>query len=660
MQEKCEPRFKKILEKFIRLAVFLLECMEAKEIPEILFPHDKIRKVQEDLLMDAKRAIEAGKHLIAHAPTGLGKTAATLAPALAIALKKDLTVFFLASRHTQHAIALKTLKEIRKKFGVEFNAVSIIGKKWMCAVPETESLFAADFADYCKAMRDDDKCEFYSNTKKSGKLTPACQKALKSIKEFAPHSVERISELCSDEKLCPYEVSMVLAAESRVIVTDYYYLLHPGIRETFLAKTGKQVTGSIVIIDEGHNLPSRAREILTQRMSNYMIKMAVKEARKYSFEDALIDLVEIQDIFNKLSDGMGKSGEKTVSGREFASAVEKIKDYDEIQAELEFAADQVRESEKHSYIGGVAKFLEGWKGPDRGFCRIMSARETRFGPLVTLMRRCLDPSMAMKEIISGSHSTIVMSGTLSPASMYRDLLGFPEGAVEKEYMSPFPEKNRLAIIVPRTTTKFTMRSPEQYKRIAGIVAEIVDSVPGNSAVFFPSYRIRDEVLASLGEMCGRDIIAEKPGAGKGDRKALLDSFMESDRAVLLGVAAGSFGEGIDIPNNKLKAVIVVGLPLDKPDLETNELIRYYDEKFGRGWDYGYIMPAVTKSLQNAGRCIRSETDRGLMVFLDERYAWPGYRKCFPKDWEIEVTPDFSGRISGFFAEKAPVSEKPQQ
>jgi DNA excision repair protein ERCC-2 len=120
-------------------------------------------------------------------------------------------------------------------------------------------------------------------------------------------------------------------------------------------------------------------------------------------------------------------------------------------------------------------------------------------------------------------------------------------------------------------------------------------------------------------------------------------------AVFLAVASGSFGEGIDLPGDLLKAVIVVGLPLSQPDLETKSLIDYFDKKFGKGWDYGYLFPAFNKTLQNAGRCIRSETDKGVIVFLDERYVWPNYRRCFPEDWEMVVSKDPMYEINEFFS-----------
>ena len=120
-------------------------------------------------------------------------------------------------------------------------------------------------------------------------------------------------------------------------------------------------------------------------------------------------------------------------------------------------------------------------------------------------------------------------------------------------------------------------------------------------------------------------------------------------AILLGVVAANFSEGIDLPGDFLNGVIVVGLPLSKPDLETMKLIEYYDNKFGRGWDYGYLFPAMNKTLQAAGRCIRSESDKGVIVFLDERYAWPNYKRCFPEEAGLKITKEYEGVIDEFYS-----------
>jgi DNA excision repair protein ERCC-2 len=133
-------------------------------------------------------------------------------------------------------------------------------------------------------------------------------------------------------------------------------------------------------------------------------------------------------------------------------------------------------------------------------------------------------------------------------------------------------------------------------------------------------------------------------------KELFDKFAsyKETGAVLLGVLGGSFSEGIDFCGDLLKGVVVVGLPLAPPDLQTRELITYYDRMYSKGWDYGYTIPALIKSVQSAGRCIRSSTDKGVIVFLDERYTWRGYYDSFPKDWKIVIDREPGTRVKKFF------------
>ena len=138
---------------------------------------------------------------------------------------------------------------------------------------------------------------------------------------------------------------------------------------------------------------------------------------------------------------------------------------------------------------------------------------------------------------------------------------------------------------------------------------------------------------------------------KKEKTDMLERFKKYNKsgAVLLAVVSGSFGEGIDLPGDLLKAAIIVGLPLQVPDLETKALIQYYDEKFSKGWDYGYLFPAMNRAMQSAGRVIRSETDKGAVIFLDERYAWPNYYRCLPMNENIEITRNYKKRIEAFFS-----------
>ncbi len=611
----------------------------------VLFPHEQVRSVQKQLMIDVENALQTRKHFLAHAPTGLGKTAAVLSPALKLALDKDLVVFFLTSRHTQHKIVLDTLQAIKKKHNVNFIATSVIGKKWMCAQEGVATMRSNDFFAYCKALRENNKCDYYTNVKNSKNIK--CDILLKEFETESPLPTEDVISRSSEKTLCPYEMALLLAEKSKVIVTDYYYLLHPRIRESFLKKINKKLEQAIIIFDEGHNLPSRARELLTYRITQRLIQGAMKEARKYKYDDIALTLSELEAVLQNFSKDLYVGKEKLVKMEDLLEAISNFTDIEEFITKLDVAAEFIRGDQKKSMLGSIAEFLDKWPEGEQGFSRILTKQDNN----IQLSYRCLDPSLATKDLIEQAYCTITMSGTLSPVKMFSDLLGIPEqNRISKEYPSPFPVENRLALVVPRTTTKFSQRSDAQFKNIAEHCAKIANALPGCSAFFFPSYQIRDLVNRDFGNLCHKTLFLEQPNMTKEQKQDFIERFKKykDSGAVLLAVAAGSFGEGIDLPGI-LKGVCVVGLPLDRPDLETQQLIEYYDKKFGKGWDYGYTMPALTKCMQNAGRCIRSETDRGVIMFLDERYAWPRYFTCFPSDWKLKIAVDPLPEIQKFFA-----------
>jgi len=616
---------------------------------EILFPHDKIRDIQDTVVSDVYEAIKNKQNIIIHAPTGIGKTASVLAPALSFAMNRDLVVFFLTSRQTQHKIAVDTLKQIKKKYGDNFGVADIIGKKWMC-LQELEALNSGDFIDYCKKLRDEDQCEFYLNTrKKSMSPTIVAEQNLNELKVIGPLHVEEVIENCKKPKLCPYEMTSLLAKDAKVIIADYNTIFNSSIRDSLFSRINKKLEQCIIIADEGHNLPSRARELLTAKLSTFIIDRAIKEASKYEFYNILSILKNIKDVFNELGFDLNfNKEEKLVRIYELIDKINENGNYDEYVNELNNTGDLIKEKQKQSFVGSIGKFLEAWLNEDNGFARVLS--KDFINNNLTLNYRCLDPSLITKDVIERSYATIIMSGTLTPTFMYKDILGFNNNTIEKVYGNPFPKNNRLCLIVPETTTKFTRRNDEEYARIAEVCNKIIGKIPGNAALFFPSYDLRDKVYKNLYNICTKKFIIEKQNLSKEEKEKILEEFKQhkDEGAVLLAVSTGNFGEGIDLPGDFLKGVIIVGLPLEKPDLETKELIDYYEEKYGKGFDYGYIFPAITKCLQNAGRCIRTETDRGVIVFLDERFAWENYLRCLPVDMGFKITKLYEGRIEKFF------------
>ncbi|MCB9358904.1 ATP-dependent DNA helicase [Candidatus Woesearchaeota archaeon] len=616
---------------------------------EILFPHDEIRDIQDTLIEDIQHCIENKKSLVAHAPTGLGKTAASLAPALTYALKNKKTIFFLTSRHTQHQIAIDTLKKIKEKHGTDIVISDIIGKKHMCLQSGVETLYSNQFFEYCKSLREDGKCEFYNNTYTNGtKLSVRSKKVLNDLLIRGTCTTKEIIQASeeSPEKLCPYEIAQQMAKSANVIIADYYYLFNPSIRNNFLNKIGKDIEDIIIIVDEAHNLPERIRELMTVRITKKGLDAAEKEANKLGYEETSDMIKNIKNAILDLTEQLDqRNPDMLISKQAFMKKIEQYNNYDKMVDDLAFIGKEIREEKQRSYIAALAEALEIWKGEDLGFVRYLRKEEDN----ILLCYRCLDPSIYTADVVNAAHSVIMMSGTLNPTYMYRDLLGF-KNVIEKDYESPFPEENRLCMVVPETSTKFTARSEQQYRRIAEICANIGNNIPGNVAFFFPSYYLLGQVEKFMKTLYEKTLFTEQSRSTNEEKHNMIERFKsyKDKGAGLLAVATGSYGEGIDLPGDLLKAVVIIGLPLQKPDLETQELINYYDKKFQKGWDYGYLFPAFNKTLQNAGRCIRSKNDRGVIVFLDERYAWKNYFRCFPKDMHIKITRDFNIEIVEFF------------
>jgi len=610
---------------------------------DFLFPHETPRE-QQTVLMDAiSKCIEDNKHIMIQAPTGLGKTAAALAPALTYALKHKKKVFFLTSRYTQHVLALHTVKAINERHDKHIVCADIIAKKNMCLFPQAEGYSSSEFTSFCKKLRENHQCKYFTGARKSnGLLTPDATLTVENLtRSFADATV--IKDVSEASQLCPYEMAAEVARKADVVVGDYFYMFHPKIRDSFLKRIGCSIEDTIIIVDEAHNLPGRIKELASAKLTSFVTDNAIKEALVHDTPDANKVLVHIHSLLNRFNDI--SAPEQVVPKQWFIDAVKEEIEFTEAIELLDEAQAIVLDQKQRSFIASVHEFLVKWQTDLKGFVRIISKDEKG----VTLALRCLDPRMMTADIAEAAQSVIMMSGTLEPLNLYSDTLGFRD-AEKIRFDNPFPKENAQHLIVPQTTTRYAERTDQQYKDIAKICAEMVNKVPGNCAIFLPSYYFQKQVERYFTDQCDKTVFVEHASFQKQERTALLETFKQYKKsgAVLLGVANGSFGEGVDLPGDLLKCVVVVGLPLSKPDLETNQLIKYYDEQFGNGWDYGYIYPAFNTLLQNAGRCIRSSTDKGVVVYLDKRFGWPKYLRYFPKDTNLKVSAKPVDDIAKFF------------
>lgn len=631
-------------------------------LEETLFPFTRVREEQKRMLEDVASALKGGGAILAHAPTGIGKTAASLAPALSYALANGKVVFFLTPKHSQHHIAIETLKKIGEKYHREIVAVDMIGKQWTCLFKDARELGHSEFTHFCQAHKRNETCRFCNNVHdpSTKELTKEAKAAAAEIKKKGPLHSEEAFEICKKSDLCPYEVSSLVARSANVVICDYYHLFHPHVRQAILTKMDKSLEDLILVIDEAHNLPERVRRLMSSTLSEYTISSASKEARALREENLEEDTEAIMAALKKLGKKM-KGNEAFIKRDEL---VKEIEDATSMTSEgfiedLETLGEAVLElpNRYRSFCLSMAGFLRDWtdKKDESAYARILNTYPSQTGRRYQVSINCLDPALYSGEVFSRAYASILMSGTFLPLDMYSAVLGI-KSPKEVQYTNPFPPENRLLILTHGITTKYTERSEHMWMRIGVTLNRVMREVPGNVAVFFPSYGIL-ETIRKLIRAEGKEVLVESQEMNKSQRQQLyarLKHLSDSNDGrrggggVLLAVQAGSFSEGMDFPGRMLDCVVVVGLPLEKPTLETEALIAYYDFKFGRGWDYGYIYPAMNRALQAAGRCIRSESDRGAIILMDDRFKWQNYAKCFPKDMKFITTEIPEEHVRRFF------------
>jgi len=609
---------------------------------EVYFRHPGIRKHQDALIADAMQAVEGKKILVANAPVGLGKTDAVLAPAITYALKHGKTVFFLTPKISQHRIALSVVRGMREKYGLDLRAVDLIGRRYACVDPVLSGLDQESFYQSCERRRKKEECVFYGNAKGYGKVGEAkAEHLFKKISERAGAcpSHEELLALGKECEACPYEWLMKLGGAADAIIADYFHLMNPHIRDLLLVKIKKKLENSIVVIDEAHNLAKRVRDQLSSSTNNFYLGKLDKETRALGLK------TNLESAFSKWAMGeLGEAREKLVSRDGFYSILEKLEGKPEELVDMfaELGFQFVERTGRKSHALRFAKFLERWNEKDRReTVRIL--RRAKRGYI--LSKKFLDPSVSTSKL-NEAHASILMSGTLLPLEMHRDVLGLdPARCMLRSYPSPFPEKNRMNILLEGFTTRYSKRSAEEYLKMAGMIDRIVAETPGGAAVFFPSYNVLQGVVPL---MKSKRVLVQREKMRPSEVGAMLREFAKG--GVLCAVQGGSLAEGVDYCNGEIKCAVVVGIALEEMSMEVEALIGYYEEKFGRGWDYGYLYPGVIRAVQAAGRAIRKDGDRAVVVYMDERFKWRNYRSLLP-DERYAVTKDPAPYIRKFWEEK---------
>ncbi len=627
-----------------------------------LFPFDEIRAGQKRFARDVTMAVQGGKHLVAEAPTGIGKTAASLAPALAYAIERDLTVMFLTGRQSQHHIAVETLRNIRDKRGARFTLVDLVSKRDMCLRSEAQDMHAGRFPDFCAQETRTRSCQYLGDVNHD---------VLDRVEAGVLH-VEELMQVSKEHGLCPHLVASTASKNAHVVIADYNHLFSD-IRDQSLEKLGIDLGNVILVVDEAHNLPDRIRQNHAHRVSSFLLTQVEAEAKQHGFRDIQADVAAFRKCLQKLADDAVKGGK-----------AEKSRLDDETRQLARMDIDALHEAFEEARSGGtlglrrtlgdviddiaplVAKVKKGtdavvhaeqlqralddWGRFQHGALRYIEWDEDG----VALHIRLLDPGKAAAKVFQAVRASVLMSGTLRPPEVLRDTLGLDrQRCGVKSYPSPFPPEHKLIPIVSGTSTRFADRTDDQWFNMARHIGNICEAVKGNVAMFTPSYAILRELRPFMGDQTDKEILAEDPEMTKGERDQVLDQLRgakEKGGALLMGVMGGSFSEGVDYHGNLLSAVVVIGLPLAPPDLQVEATIQYYDRIFpGKGRLYAYTVPAMNKALQAMGRGVRGSNDKCILMLMDERYRLQPYRGFLPSEPQPIVTAEPRDMVRAFAA-----------
>ena len=617
-----------------------------------MFPHRRVRKGQLRFLDDVRSTVSEGGLLVAHAPTGIGKTASALVPTVQHALDEGRLVMFLTPKQSQHRIAVETLRKMDAYIDGNIGVVDVIAKQAMCPRVD-KGVHHAAFHEFCRNQVRMGKCRLYRRPNRA---------VVKRIQSTIMH-VHELRRVAKQAGVCPHKAALDAAAEANVMVCDYNYVFVPELSEAIVSRMERGWEDIVLVVDEAHNLPDRAREAASGTLTQYLLERAADELKGGSGHLRKV-IRDLTGRLDELSTQVPKGEEMVVEPGPFVETVEAAlasslepMGYVDLVGHLKETGRELSSEEEvaGSAVTEIATFLEGFP---QGTDTVLRTLQVDGGP--RLNYRLLDPSVITKERFDSVHAAVLMSGTLWPVRMYSDLLALDADRVRfGEYRSPFPPEHRLVLVTQGLTTKYTARGPEMYARLAAGVSDVLLATPGNVAVFAPSYAllgsIRDPLEAggrrALG---GKEVLVEERGMSKRDREALtdrLEDLRDGQGGLLLGVQGGSLSEGVDYLGNLLSVVIVVGLPLAPPSMEVDALVAYFDGKFGkgRGDEYGYVNPAMNRVVQAAGRLIRTEEERGVVVLMDERFLHNRYLGTFPPDWTPRAADDLGQQVSDFFS-----------
>jgi DNA excision repair protein ERCC-2 len=620
--------FKRVTGIYIAWAKVLQKWSAVRDasIEPLAFPFETYRAGQEDLIEAAEQTIKNGDLLFAQAPTGIGKTMATLYPAVKAVGKGTISkIFYATAKTVTRVVAANSLDTLRRG-GLRLKTVTITAKDKICFNPDAEC--TPEECKYAKGYYD--------------RLKPAMEELFEGDVFDRP----AIEACAKKHSLCPFEFSLDMSLWSDCIICDYNYLFDPRVylRRFFAEEERTDNKEYLFLVDEAHNLVDRAREMFSAQLSSGVMREVQKAAvipkgpreasRILKLKAALDGLIIFMDRARVNCERGGDEEFPTPGFMVKRDAPEEV--LPEVKA-LIGAAEKVLEL---GTFGAEEKLLELYFEA-HNFLRTADYFDKRYrcyyeqaGEQVTVKLFCVDPSEMLRIALERAASAVFFSATLTPLPYFQRLLGGGDEGGRMKLGSPFPSENLLVMLDDRISTTFRTRE-HSYDRIAHAIAAVAGGKVGNYIAYFPSYKYMNEVHCRfISANPGIKVVCQRQGMPEQQRSRFLEEFSKFGESTLVGFAVmgGIFGEGIDLVGERLSGVVIVGVGLPQLSLERNIIRQYFQDTLEAGYEYAYVFPGMNKVLQAAGRVIRTGTDRGVILLMDERFAHPPYSELIPEYW----------------------------
>jgi len=597
-----------------------------ESIRGLAFPFDAYRPGQQEMVDAVFQTIQGGDRIFIQAATGIGKTMAVLFPAVrTLTDRTSDKVFYLTARTTGRLAAEQALGELRTR-GLRLKHLALTAKEKACFNPQAachpeECVFAKGHYDRLPEARN-------------------------AMFDEDAWTREAVAAAARQFQVCPFEFSLDLSLWADLVVCDYNYAFDPKayLRRFFLEETGDYA----FLVDEAHNLVDRSREMFSAELR----KQPFLDLRR-SVKGALPPIYRSLGRINTWMLETRKRAEAAGAPTAERSAPEEL--YPLLR---DFMAAAEKWLEKNVKTPFREELLERYFEAG-GFLRVAEQFDESYAACYEVFPKnlrvrlfCIDPARQIGDALNRCRSAVFFSATLTPIDYFQTMLA-SESAEALALPSPFPAENLAVFVADRLSTYYRHRERTKPE-IARILSSLVRPHRGNYLLFFPSYQYMRMVLEMFRSASPDiDVIVQEPGMGERQREEFLARFETDNARTLVGFAVmgGIFGEGIDLVGTRLSGAAVVGVGLPAVGLERELIREYFAARLEQGFEYAYMYPGINRVLQAAGRVIRTETDRGVVLLIDQRYGSEHYRALLPGHWSparIRDQAEFAVDLSGFW------------